>query len=355
MSGRRRDDQGIRRILVKGTNWVGDTVISFPAVHALRHLFPTAHIAVLVRSHLADLWRVQPAVDEVITYDIPKGINRLFAEVKIAGLIRNRGIGLAIIFPRSFSSAWMVFLGGIPRRLGYKGDHRGWLLTNRVEREDGLLRRHRMYYYLHLIERLGDFPPPPLPTLRTDAEMEGWTDRFLDQHGISGRLVIGLNPGATYGEAKCWPPDRFVKLGKRLIKDDGASLVVFGSPRDAERRLCAEIAQEIGPGCIDLSGQTSLLQLASLLRRCRLLVTNDTGTMHVAAAVGTKVVAIFGPTDPTTTSPLGEGHIIVRKEAACIPCLKRVCPIDHRCMRLVEVDDVYEAIASCLARGLTGQ
>jgi heptosyltransferase-2 len=157
-------------------------------------------------------------------------------------------------------------------------------------------------------------------------------------------VLVGLNPGATYGEAKCWSPERFAELGRRFIKDYGASILIFGSSRPREKALNAAIARGIGAGCLNLSGETSLLQLAALLRRCRLLVTNDTGTMHVAAAVGTRVMAIFGPTDPRTTSPLGEGHVVIRREVSCSPCLKRVCPEDHRCMDLIEVEEVYNTV-----------
>jgi heptosyltransferase-2 len=299
MEAQKERSKGIQRVLVKGTNWVGDTIISFPAVSALRHHFPKARFSVLTRS---------------------------------------------VIFPRSFSSALMVFLGGVPQRVGYTGEGRGVLLTERVACTDELLGRHRMYYYLHLIEALGRCPSPPLPTLSLNGKLEGWADGFLARNDLRREVLIGLNPGATYGEAKCWPPDRFAALGRRLIKDHGASILIFGSSRPQEKVLNASIAGGIGEGCLNLSGETSLLQLAALLRRCRLLITNDTGTMHVAAAVGTKVAAIFGPTDPRTTSPLGEGHVVIHREIACSPCLKRVCPTDHRCMELVSVTDVLEAV-----------
>ena len=143
-----------------------------------------------------------------------------------------------------------------------------------------------------------------------------------------------------------------MEVGRRLVEDYGAYILIFGSSRPKEKDLNAGIAQGIGNGCLDLSGETSLLQLASLLRQCALLVTNDTGTMHVAAAVGTRVVAIFGPTDPRTTSPLGKGHVIVHKEGSCSPCLKRVCPEGHHnCMRQITAQDVLTAIDIKLIRG----
>ena len=342
--------KGIERILVKGTNWVGDTIISFPAVSALRHLYPKARIHVLVRANLAELWRAHPSVDEVIPYDMPSGAGRIFGELQIARLIQEKAIDLAVIFPRSFSSALMVFLGGVPQRIGYKGEGRGLLLTERIACNSELLRRHRMYYYLHLIEQLGRYPFPPLPSISLNGTQAKWADTFLSQSGLQGKVLVGLNPGATYGEAKCWPPERFAELGRRLIKDQGAAILIFGSSRAHEGELNVGIAEGIGEGCLNLTGETSLWQLAALLRHCRLLVSNDTGTMHVAAAVGTRVVAIFGATDPRTTSPLGEGHVVIRREVSCSPCLKRVCPEDHRCMELIRVTNVLEAVQKGLEK-----
>jgi heptosyltransferase II len=335
--------KGIKRILVKGTNWVGDTIISFPAVHALRQQLPKARIAVLTKSRLAELWKANPDIDEVLTYDMPSGAGRIFGELQIARLIKQKEIDLAVIFPRSFSSALIAFLGGIPHRIGYKSEGRGLLLTERIACTAELLRRHRMYYYLHLLEPLGSYPSPPLPSLSLNGTQKRWADTFLSQNGLKGKVLVGLNPGATYGQAKCWPPERFAELGRRLIKEHGASILIFGSSHPLEGELNDAIAEGIGAGCLNLSGETSLMQLAALLHRCRLVVTNDTGTMHVAAAMGTRVIAIFGPTDPRTTSPLGKGHVVIRKEVSCSPCLKRVCPADHRCMELISVTNVLEA------------
>jgi heptosyltransferase-2 len=316
----------------------------------LRQLFPQAHISVLAKSNLAELWKANAAIDEVIPYDMPAGAGRIFGELQIARLIKQKTIDLAVIFPRSFSSALMAFLGGVPRRIGYKSEGRGLLLTEGIDCTADLLSRHRMYYYLHLIEPLGSYPAPPLPSLSLNGNQEKWADTFLSHTGLKGRVLVGLNPGATYGEAKCWPPVRFAQLGRRLIKDHGAFILIFGSSRPQEKALNAAIAEGIGEGCLNLSGKTSLLELAALLRRCRLLVTNDTGTMHIAAAVGTRVVAIFGPTDHRTTSPLGEGQVIIRKEVPCSPCLKRVCPEDHRCMELISVANVLKAAQKSLKK-----
>jgi heptosyltransferase-2 len=348
MRTKRRTYKEIKRILVKGTNWVGDTLMSFPAVHSLRRLFPKADISVLVKSYLAELWKDNPDIDEVIPYDFAASAGRIFGQLQAAQVIKQKEIDVGVIFPRSFSSALMLFLGGVPCRIGYRDKIRDWLLTERVDRTTDVLSGHRMYYYLKLIESLGPCPLPSLPSLSLNEKTQLWADAFLSQNGLRGRLLIGLNPGATYGEAKCWPVERFAELGRRFIKDYGASILIFGSSRPQEKALNATIAQGIGEGCLNLSGRTSLLELASLLRHCQLLITNDTGTMHVAAAVGTRVVAIFGPTDPRTTSPLGDGHVVIHEEVPCSPCLKRVCPEDHRCMDLIGVEGVYRTVSAHL-------
>ena len=349
MTRERGKYKDIRRILVKGTNWVGDTIMSFPAVYSLRQLFPQAHISVLVRYPLDELWKANLAIDEVIPYTMPAGVRRLVGELQIARLIKQREIELAIIFPRSLSAALMVFLGGIPHRIGYKSEGRDWLLTERVARTDEVLQGHRMRYYLRLIEALGSVSLPPLPSLTLNGTMGTWASGFLSRHGMTSRQLIGFNPGATYGEAKSWPTERFAELGRRLIKDHGASILIFGAARPQEKALNDSIAKMIGKGCLNLSGQTSLVELAALLRHCRLLVTNDTGTMHIAAAVGTRTVAIFGPTDPRATAPLGEGHVLIREDVSCSPCLKRVCPEDHRCMNLIGVEEVHKKVSVLLA------
>ena len=197
--------KGVQRLLVKGTNWLGDTIMSFPAIHSLRSLFPHAHISVMVKSHLAELWEANPDLDEVIPYDMPTGAGRIFGEAQIGRLIKQREIDLAIILPRSFSSALMAFLGRVPHRIGYNSEGRNLLLTEGIDCPPGLLTRHRMYYYLHLVERLGRCPSPPLPSLSLNGKQESWADSFLLHNTLHGKLLVGFNAGATYGEAKCWP------------------------------------------------------------------------------------------------------------------------------------------------------
>ena len=341
------DFEKVSRILVRGVNWVGDTVLTYPAVERLKRRFPQSHLALLVRENLVDLWKTFPYVDEVIPFQQKRGWSGLWGDLRLSLLLRQKKFDLAVIFPRSFRSAYPISLARIPIRLGYQDEGRSLLLTHGIPRTGKVLSVHRIHYYQNLIDTFGfdERVSPPRVFLRE--EDRDWAiERLRELHLLNGRPLIGMNPGATYGLAKCWYPERFGELGKRLVQKRNASILLFGT--EGERDTARKILDHIKEGVVDLTGKTSLLQLAAILERCQILVTNDTGTLHVAAAVGTPVVAIFGPTDPETTGPWGEGHAIVKKEVPCSPCLKRVCPTDHACMKNIGVEDVEEAIVNRL-------
>jgi len=336
------DPAGVRRIFVRGVNWVGDTVLTFPAVENLRRLFPQAALTVFAPRDLSDLWRAFPHVDEVVPFEKRGAVRSFHEERELARTLRKR-FDLAIIFPRSFHSVLLPYMARIPVRIGFRDEGRSFLLTHGIPRTPDLQRVHRVLYYSKLIEFLGKVDEGIAPQIRLREEDRAWAEAFLkDQGFLDGRPLIGMNPGATYGLAKCWSPDRFRELGERLAQRWKASILLFG--KKEEGSTVQRILGSSGRWGADLTGKTTLVQLAALLGRCRLLVTNDTGTMHVAAATGPSVVALFGSTDPVTTGPWGNGHVVIRKEVSCAPCLKRVCPTDHRCMDLITVDDVDEAI-----------
>ncbi len=337
----------VNRILVRGVNWVGDTILTYPTVQALRRQFPNAKITMMVPRYLVDLWKTCPDVDDLIPFEKRKGVHSVFEDFRIGRLLRRKKFDLGLILPRSFRSAFQVFLAGIPVRIGYEDEGRSFLLTHGISRKKEVLQTHRIHYYQELLRILGiqkDCSPPHLH-LREQERRDG--EAILKAKGLSdGRLLIGINPGATYGLAKCWSPDRFGELGKKLSQRWKAQVLIFG--KEGEREIARKILKYLGSEGIDLTGQTTLLQLAALLEKCSLLVTNDTGTMHVASAVGTPVVAIFGPTDPNATGPYGEGHVVVKKEISCSPCFKRICPTDHRCMEGITVEEVEEVVSKKL-------
>jgi heptosyltransferase-2 len=335
----KKDLKQVDRILVRGVNWVGDTILAYPAVHHLKTLFPRSHVAILVANNLVDLWKTFPYVDEIVSFQARKGFKSIWEDLTLCQVLKERNFDLAVVLPRSFRSAFQVCLARIPIRIGYRDEGRSYFLTHGILRKEGVLHVHRIHYYLNLLTPLGSVDVHPLPRIFLREEDRKWAEGMLENLGLlDGRPLIGVNAGATYGLAKCWYPERFGELGKRLSRHWKSSVLLFG--KEEERSISQEILGHL-PGCgIDLTGKTSLLQLAALLERCWLLVTNDTGTMHVATAVGTPVVALFGSTDPTTTGPSGDGHTVVKKDVPCSPCLKRVCPTDHQCMDLITVDEV---------------
>ncbi len=309
------------RIVAKGLNWLGDAVMSLPTLTSLRSMHPKAHIAVLTRRWLGDLYRAAP-VDEVLAYDT------WLQGVRVA---KKSKFDTALILPRSFSSAFMLFTARVPRRIGYRGEARSAMLTDAVARDKALLKIHRVHYYHHLLKSLGDPPAVTAPKIDLPADARDWAAQALGGDGW-----LGVNPGATYGAAKQWFPDRFIAVIKRLKM----KTVVVGGTGDAE--LATRMAKETG--ALNLAGKTTVLQSAAAIARCSLFLTNDTGPMHLADAVGTPIVAIFGPTDWVATPPFGKKHVIVRKEIECAPCMKRLCPLKHHnCMKWVSADDVYAA------------
>ena len=317
------------KILVKGNNWLGDAVMSLPALSALRAMRPRARVTVLTKAAFADLYRGSPDVDHVLLHE-RGGVKPWVRTVRE---IKRRKFDAALILPRSFSSAFLVFTARVPRRVGYAGDGRRALLTEIPERLPRKPGRHRVHHFHHLLTALGEPPPPRAPRLELLPDAVAWA-----REQMPGGPWIAVNPGATYGEAKQWFPDRYIELARRLSKR--GRIVTVGGPSEAE--LGARVA-EAGGG-LSLAGRTTVSQLAAVLARAALVVTNDTGPMHVADAVGAPIVAVFGPTDWIETPPFGKKNTVVRREIECSPCLKRSCPLrHHNCMKWVDVDEVHRA------------
>ncbi|MHC4607364.1 MAG: lipopolysaccharide heptosyltransferase II [Planctomycetota bacterium] len=326
------------KILVKANNWLGDAVMSIPTLRSLRAMHPRARIAILSKRSFADLYEGVAELDEILSYERTGGAGRLAGGVKLARTLKERKFDAAVILPRSFSSAMLAFTARIPRRIGYAGDGRTALLTDTVRRDADLQKRHRVHYFHNLLTALGKPPAVRAPKLVIPDEARAQAREILPR----GKPVVAVNPGATYGRAKQWFPDRFAAVARRLK----AGIVTVGGPSD---HAVAEEVLEAAGGGVQLAGRTKILELAAVLEAADLLITNDTGPMHVADAVGTPVVAVYGPTDPVTTPPFGRRHTIVRREMECSPCLKRECPLKHHdCMKRITVDEVYKASAAWL-------
>jgi len=334
----------VTRILVRGTNWVGDAVLTTPALAALRAGFPQAKITLLAKPAIAELLQAHPALDEIVLYRDPGPHGGLGGKVALAIQLNHGRYDLAVLLQNAFEAAAVTALAGIPNRYGYATDGRSLLLTHRVALTPTLRRMHQVAYYLELLRPLGIPVEPSAPTLYMTPEEDVAAVERLRTFGVDAdKMLIGLNPGSIYGSAKRWIPERFAQVADRLAVEQGAAVLIFGGK--GEEALGTAIAGMMMAPTSVLSGQTTVRQMMALVKRCRLFLTNDTGPMHIAAAFGVPLVAIFGPTNPATTSPYGPGHELVRHPVECSPCLLRECPIDHRCMVGIGVEEVHGAAA----------
>ena len=318
--------------MVRATNWLGDAVMSLPAIRALHQVFPHAVVVMVARPWVADLYSREDSIDRIILYPAQKGLG---AKREFAARLREERFDAAILLQNAFDAALLAWLAGIPERIGYNRDARGLLLTRAIPvPEPGDIPRHERFYYLELLRRAGlieRFPPCDAIRLEgIDAARRGGAE-YLAALGIS-RPAIGISPGAAYGNAKRWFPERFAAVARAF---PSASILLFGSV--SERELCQSVAAQI-PNAHNLAGQTTLRDFIDLAAACRLFLTNDSGAMHVSSALGVPTVAIFGATDDTTTGPTGPMARVVRAHAECSPCLLRECPIDHRCMTAITAE-----------------
>lgn len=359
------------RILVRGTNWLGDAVMTTPALLRLRERFPAAHIALLIPEKLRDLWVHHPALNQTITFAPDENV---FA---VGKRLRAGQFDLAIVLPNSPRSALEPWLAGIPRRIGYARPWRDWLLTlclgsrpdaikmqkrsveeikSLVNQPPGFRRRppplaHQIHEYLNLVAALGANPEPLPPQLAiTPKEVDAVTEKFGLENIV--RPILGLNPGAEYGPAKRWPVDKFIAAAAEIQQRTNCTWLVFGGP--ADKALADHIESTIPSppsAVLDLAGKTSLRELMALLKFCQVLLTNDTGPMHVAAALGTPVVVPYGSTSPELTGPglpSDPLHWLLKSDAPCSPCFLRECPIDFRCMNNIPIRQVVEAVLSAI-------
>jgi heptosyltransferase-2 len=323
------------RILIRTSNWLGDSVISVPAVRAIKAGRPDAHVTIAAPEKIASVWKLVPDVDEIL----PIKSDSLFSVVNAIG--KRPRFDVAILFPSSLRTALEVWLAGVPRRVGFPGHNRRWLLNQIVPDEPhrGPI-QHQVYRYLRIARELG--APASAPEMR----------KFLPRVRANGAPArIGLCPGAEYGPAKRWLPERFAETAAAIAKRRAVQWVLFGTAADVERG--AAIEKMLEGHCQNRIGQTTLEELAAELAQCALLLTNDTGTMHLATLIGVPVVAVFGSTEPRLTGPLGTGHVVIRHQVECSPCFLRECPIDFRCMTAVSVEEVVAAVSAQLDRWQT--
>jgi heptosyltransferase-2 len=334
-------------ILIRGTNWIGDAVMTLPAIAAVRNTFPGARITILVKPWVADIFRLCPNIDEIMLFQSPGPHEGLAGKWRIARDIRKKQFDVAILLQNAIEAAIIAFLAGIPVRAGYNSDGRGLLLTHSVVRTKAIREVHQTDYYLEMVKALGCRPAGRETVLTLGKDDERLAGELLAGYGLQdSRLLVGMAPGATYGPAKKWFPERFSSVADRLADRFSAQIILFGSSEDND--TAAKVQAQAKYPMFDLTGKTGLREAMAMMARCRLFISNDSGLMHVAAALGVPTVAIFGSTNPATTSPPGQNNIIIHKNVACSPCLKTDCPTDFQCMDLIGVDDVYAATVRLL-------
>jgi heptosyltransferase-2 len=325
------------RILIRSSNWLGDAVMSVPAVRAIKRGRPDAQITVAAPAKIASMWKLVSEVDAII----PLTGNSLVAAARL--LRRQSSFDAAILFPNSLRVALESWLSGIPRRVGYRGHSRSWLLNQIIPepRRPGPL-EHQSSRYLHIARDCG------AETSNIEHRTPNIATASIHQRSPidDSPIRIGLSPGAEYGPAKRWLPERFAEAAAAVTARSPVQWILFGTKNDAP--IGEQITTALGDSCVNRIGQTTLEQLIDELRQCRLLLTNDTGTMHLAALLGVPTVAIFGSTEPRLTGPLGDRHIVLRHHVECSPCFLRKCPIDFRCMKAVSVQEVADAVMSIL-------
>ena len=325
------------RVVVCGVNWIGDTVMSLPALQAYRAAHPDRHLALLVKPALADLWALSPVPDEVLRLEPGVGGMR-----RTVARVREGAFDEAFVLPHSFRSALVPFLARVPRRCGMPGHGRDFMLTRVVPPRGGTGREHQAYEYLDLLTPGTD--QLARPALCPDAAAMARARALLEP--ASARW-IGFLPGAARGPSKQWPAAHFGELGRRLCAEQGVNVAVMGSP--SEEPLCREVAAAAGPGAVNLAGRTDLPTWVALLAACAAVVGNDSGGMHLAAAAGTPVVALFGITDPAKTGPLGPARIIQhgRRKARDVPRDSREARLS---LASIAPAEVYEAVCESLKK-----
>ena len=345
------------RILIRATNWVGDAIMALPALQAVRNRFPDAQISILVLSYVADIYRGQGVADELIVYDRNGQHKGIAGKEKLAATLKANKFDTALVLQNAFDAAWIAWRAGIPQRIGYNRDARGFLLTKRITVPvPGEIPAHEKYYYLELLRRAGwiaALPEVPEISLRVTDEQAKQAEEKLQVLGSRrGAVRIAVAAGASYGSAKCWPPKRFAAAINQLVRQRPAEVLLFGTPGEAN--VSTAIETELEHRALDLTGKTGIAELPALLSRCTVFLGNDSGAMHVAAAVGLPVIAVFGPTDPGGTSPVTPRCTIVQEKPYCSPCFLRRCPTDHRCMTAIAPERVSAGMLKILAEVSAG-
>lgn len=344
-------DFEFKNIVIRMPNWIGDLVMATPVLADLRKAYPKASITAMCRAPVCDLLKEDPYIDELFCFCKTSSFSRRNDKKNVIEKLKQGKYDLGVLLTHSFSSAWWFWQGKVSQRLGYDCNGRRILLTKPVNLPVSLDQQHLVKTYKMLLEPLGIPLSDTSPALHLSETEVNEARELLKQHGVTKTsLLVGINPGATYGSAKCWLPARFKEVTQSLLQDNDIYIVYFGD--QSSTGLVKEICQGLASRVINLAGLTSLRELSALISLCNVLLTNDSGPMHIADALGTPVIALFGSTSEIVTGPYRTGKVI-HKHVECSPCYQRTCPIDFRCMKRIGSSEVYEEIQKILYKQQT--
>jgi heptosyltransferase II len=329
----------IVKIIVRGTNWIGDAVMQIPALRRLKRMFGEAHLTLATRAWAQGIFQDADFIDDFLIIEPGESI------FQQARKWRQGKFDLAVLFTNSFQTALVAKLGRVKTRFGYAHEGRSFLLTNPIKKPAWKNEKHEIHYYLNLVSAvetsyggLNEGPEPQFG-LTVSKTRKDEARQILAQNGVDlSKKLIAFCPGSTNSRAKRWPSERYAHLNDRLQKELKANIILLGDRSEFE--VCNEVSENSKIKPINLTGKTSLAESTAILSLCDLLISNDTGPAHISAALGTNTIVIFGPTNPATTHPIGAE--IIRKEVDCSPCMLRDCPIDHRCMTRISADEIFE-------------
>ncbi len=345
--------ESIKRVVVRGTNWVGDSVMTVPALRALRRVLPHANITLAIRPGAAGIFSEADFIDDVLVYNRKNA----FSVVPQIREWRHRNFDLALLFQNAFEAALIPFVAGVPLRLGYATESRQALLTHPLELPDWRSSRHEVFYYLYLVTALEQMlfgsssicEAAPDASIAISEKRRAEASELLRAYGIRIEdSVVAICPGSVNSRAKRWPAEAYAALADRLIESRRRVLLI-GSRDEAE--VSKDVMNRMRHEPVVLTGKTTLDQVTAVLATVDLIVTNDTGPAHIGAALDRPTIVLFGPTNPLTTRPFSPAAEILRHPPECAPCMLRDCPIDHRCMTAITVDEVFEHSHALLKRG----
>lgn len=329
-------------ILVKMPNWIGDAVMATPILQDLRAQFPDARLTALCTNSIAALIAKDPNLNEVMSYKKPNGWIHRAEHYELIDALKKGAYDAGLLLTNSFSSAWWFWRGNVQNRVGFAKKGRSWLLDVAVPFPENLESKHLVEVYKHLLSPFGIAPSNTRPKLYLGEEDLAYKDTFFDLNKIEkDAIVVGINPGASYGSAKCWLPERFREVALKLLGNPKVVVLFFGDAAGSE--LVHEICKDMPSRVINLAGKTSLRELMALTAACSVFLTNDSGPMHIASAFDVPLVALFGSTSDIKTGPFN-GGCVINKKVECAPCYKRVCPIDFRCMTSISSEEVYQKL-----------